>query len=384
MTTLAGYIHWKLTGRKVLGVGDASGMFPIDPATGTYYGDMVEKFEKRVDGKYPWKLTGILPEVLSAGEDAGTLTPEGAALLDVSGKLQRGSPLPSGGRCGHRHGGYQQRGKEDRKCLRGNQYLRHAGPGRELRSTRPEVELVAGPDKSQVAMAHCNNCTSDLNAWMGLFKEFADTMGMKVDMGDLFVKMFRKALEGDGDCGGLMACNYFSGEPITRLEEGRPLFIRKPDSAFHLANFMRVHIYSAMATLKIGMDILMKEEKVEVDRLTGHGGFFKTKGVGQNLMASAFHTPVTVMETAGEGGAWGIALLAAYRKEKKAGESLAEYLENRVFAGQKGETVDPDPKGRGRHRRVHRKLQGLSGCGAGGCGKFQIKRKDGYRKCWKN
>ena len=345
MTTLAGYIHWKLTGRKVLGVGDASGMFPIDPATGTYYGDMVEKFEKRVDGKYPWKLTGILPEVLSAGEDAGTLTPEGAALLDVSGKLQPGIPLcPPEGDVGTGMVATNSVAKRTGNVSAGTSTFAMLVLDRELRSTRPEVELVAGPDKSQVAMAHCNNCTSDLNAWMGLFKEFADTMGMKVDMGDLFVKMFRKALEGDGDCGGLMACNYFSGEPITRLEEGRPLFIRKPDSAFHLANFMRVHIYSAMATLKIGMDILMKEEKVEVDRLTGHGGFFKTKGVGQNLMASAFHTPVTVMETAGEGGAWGIALLAAYRKEKKAGESLAEYLENRVFAGQKGETVDPDPK----------------------------------------
>ena len=370
MTTLAGYIHWKLTGRKVLGVGDASGMFPIDPATGTYYGDMVEKFEKRVDGKYPWKLTGILPEVLSAGEDAGTLTPEGAALLDVSGKLQRGSPLPSGGRCGHRHGGYQQRGKEDRKCLRGNQYLRHAGPGRELRSTRPEVELVAGPDKSQVAMAHCNNCTSDLNAWMGLFKEFADTMGMRWTWRSVRENVPKSA-------GGRRRLRRSDGLQLffrgaDHQTGGRQTFVytetgqRLPSGQFHAGPYLFRH----------GDPEDRHGYPDEGGKSGGgpshrHGGFFKTKGVGQNLMASAFHTPVTVMETAGEGGAWGIALLAAYRKEKKAGESLAEYLENRVFAGQKGETVDPDPKGRGRHRRVHRKVQGLSGCGAGAVENFR-------------
>ena len=345
MTTLAGYIQWKLTGRKGLGVGAASGMFPIDSATGTYYADMVEKFEKLMEGKYPWKLLDIMPEVLSAGEDAGSLTPEGAALLDVSGKLQAGIPLcPPEGDVGTGMVATNSVAQRTGNVSAGTSIFAMVVLDRELRSTRPEVELVVGPDRSQVAMAHCNNCTSDLNAWMGLFKEFADTMGMDVNMGDLFVKMFRKAMEGDGDCGGLMAYNYFSGEPITKLDEGRPLFVRKPDSAFNLANFMRVNLYSALATLKIGEDILMKDEKVEVDRLTGHGGFFKTKGVGQNLMAAALHTPVTVMETAGEGGAWGIALLAAYRKDHREGESLADYLQNRVFAGQEGETVAPDPR----------------------------------------
>lgn len=345
MTTLAGYVHWKLTGRKVLGVGDASGMFPIDSATGTYYADMVEKFDGLTGGRYPWKLLDILPEVLTAGEDAGSLTAGGAALLDVSGKLQAGIPLcPPEGDVGTGMVATNSVAQRTGNVSAGTSIFAMLVLDRELRSTRPEVELVVGPDRSQVAMAHCNNCTSDLNAWMGLFKEVAETLGMTVDTGDLFVKMFRKAMEGDGDCGGLMAFNYFSGEPITKMEEGRPLFLRKPDSAFHLANFMRVHIYSALATLKIGVDILLKDEKVEVDRLTGHGGFFKTKGVGQNLMAAALHTPVTVMETAGEGGAWGIALLAAYRKDRAEGESLADYLENRVFAGQKGETVAPDPK----------------------------------------
>ena len=345
MTSLAGYVHWKLTGRKVLGVGDASGMFPIDSATGTYYADMVEKFDGLTGGRYPWKLLDILPEVLTAGEDAGSLTAGGAALLDVSGKLQAGIPLcPPEGDVGTGMVATNSVAQRTGNVSAGTSIFAMLVLDRELRSTRPEVELVVGPDRSQVAMAHCNNCTSDLNAWMGLFKEVAETLGMTVDTGDLFVKMFRKAMEGDGDCGGLMAFNYFSGEPITKMEEGRPLFLRKPDSAFHLANFMRVHIYSALATLKIGVDILLKDEKVEVDRLTGHGGFFKTKGVGQNLMAAALHTPVTVMETAGEGGAWGIALLAAYRKDRAEGESLADYLENRVFAGQKGETVAPDPK----------------------------------------
>ena len=338
LTTLAGYIQWKLTGRKVLGVGDASGMFPIDPATGTYYADMVEKFDGLVAGKYPWKLLDILPEVLTAGEDAGSLTEEGAALLDTAGNLRAGIPLcPPEGDVGTGMVATNSVAQRTGNVSAGTSIFAMLVLDRELRSTRPEVEIVVGPDRSQVAMAHCNNCTSDLNSWMDLFQEFADTMGMNISRGELFTRMFRKAMEGEGDCGGLMAFNYFSGE-------GRPLFLRKPDSAFHLANFMRVHIYSALATLKIGVDILMKEEKVEVDRLTGHGGFFKTRGVGQNLMASALHPPVTVMETAGEGGAWGIALLAAYRKNRKEGESLADYLENRVFAGQQGETVEPDPR----------------------------------------
>lgn len=212
----------------------------------------------------------------------------------------------------------------------------------ELKKVHPELDMVTTPDGSPVAMVHCNNCTSDLNAWVGLFKEFAESFGVEVDMNKLFGTLYNKALEGDPDCGGLLAYNYFSGEHITGFEEGRPMFVRTPEARFNLANFMRVHLFTALGALKTGLDILFKEEGVEADEVLGHGGLFKTKGVGQKIMAAAMDVPVTVMETAGEGGAWGIALLASYMKNKGAGEKLEAYLSDRVFAGEKGETLQPD------------------------------------------
>jgi sugar (pentulose or hexulose) kinase len=213
---------------------------------------------------------------------------------------------------------------------------------RELKKVYEEIDLVTTPTGNLVAMVHCNNCTSDLNAWVNLFKEFAEAFGVEVDMTKLFKVLYNKALEGDKECGGLLAYNYFSGEHITHFDEGRPMFVRTPESKFNLANFMRVHLLTSLGALKTGLDILIKQEGVETDRITGHGGLFKTKGVGQSLMAAAMNTPVTVMETAGEGGAWGIALLASYMKNKEAGETLDAYLENKVFAGQQGETMNPD------------------------------------------
>ena len=346
LTTLAGYIHWQMTGEKVLGVGDASGMFPIDPKTKDYDETMVQKFDALVaDKNFPWKLHDILPKVLVAGENAGVLTEEGAKRLDVSGKLQAGIPVcPAEGDAGTGMAATNSVKQRTGNVSAGTSVFAMVVLEKELSKAYPELDLVTTPDGSLVAMVHCNNCTSDLNAWVGLFREFMETCGMEVDMNKLFGTLYNKAMEGDKDCGGLLSWCYFSGEPVTGFdEEGRPLFVRTPDAKFNLANFMRTHLYSSLAALKIGMDILFEQEHVELDELMGHGGLFKTKGVGQSIMAAAANVPVTCMETAGEGGAWGIALLAAYMKNKEEGETLEAYLNNKVFAGQKGETLSPDP-----------------------------------------
>lgn len=343
MTTLAGYIHWKLTGRRVLGVGDASGMFPIDTTTADYNETMLRQFDELIsDKQYSWKLRDILPEVKKAGEAAGRLTEEGAALLDVSGCLEAGIPLcPPEGDAGTGMAATNSVAVRTGNVSAGTSVFAMVTLEKELRKVHPELDLVTTPDGRLVAMVHCNNCTSDLNAWVGLFGEFAESFGIKLDKSELFTGLFKKALEGDKDCGGMLSYNYFSGEPVTGFEEGRPLFVRMPDSRMSLANFMRLHILSALGALKLGMDILIKEEKVKVDGMVGHGGLFKTEGVGQSLMAAAFGAPVSVMETAGEGGAWGIALLASYLVRRKEGEELSHYLSERVFAGNAGSTIEP-------------------------------------------
>nr|WP_296834710.1 FGGY-family carbohydrate kinase [uncultured Marvinbryantia sp.] len=345
LTTLAGYIHWQMTGEKALGVGDASGMFPIDPKTKDYDETMVQKFDALVAEKnFPWKLRDILPKVLVAGENAGVLTEEGAKRLDVSGKLQAGIPVcPAEGDAGTGMAATNSVKQRTGNVSAGTSVFAMVVLEKELSRAYPELDLVTTPDGSLVAMVHCNNCTSDLNAWVGIFREFMEACGMEVDMNKLFGTLYNKALEGDKDCGGLLSWCYFSGEPVTGFDEGRPLFVRTPDAKFNLANFMRTHLYSSLAALKIGMDILFEQEHVALDELMGHGGLFKTKGVGQSIMAAAANVPVTCMETAGEGGAWGIALLAAYMKNKEEGETLDAYLNNKVFAGQKGETLSPDP-----------------------------------------
>lgn len=346
-TTLAGYIHWKLTGKKVLGVGEASGMFPIDIATGKFHQAMVDKFDAAVADKgFSWKLLDIFPEVLTAGENAGTLTEEGAKLLDPSGNLQAGIPLcPPEGDAGTGMVATNSVARRTGNVSAGTSVFSMVVLEKELEKVHPELDLVTTPSDDLVAMVHCNNCTSDLNAWVGIFREFAESFGIDVDMNKLFGTLYNKAMEGDPDGGNLLAYNYISGENITGMEEGRPLFVRTPNSKFNLANFMRVNLYTSLGALKIGMDILLKEEKVKVDKLLGHGGLFKTKGVGQQILADAMNTPISVMETAGEGGAWGIAVLASYMIQKAENESLGDYLNNKVFAGQEGSELSPNPDG---------------------------------------
>ena len=344
-TTLDGYIHWQLTGEKVLGVGSASGMFPVDSDTKDYYTSMIEKFDEMAAAKgMPWKVENLLPKVLLAGDNAGVLTAEGAKKLDPTGTLQPGCPLcPPEGDAGTGMAATNSVKQRTGNVSAGTSVFAMIVLEKALKEVHEEIDMVTTPSGDTVAMVHCNNCTSDLNAWVNVFKEFAESFGMEVDMNKLFGTLYNKALEGDKDCGGLLAYNYFSGEHITGFEEGRPMFVRTPDSKFNLANFMRANLYTSLGALKVGLDILLKEEGVAVDRITGHGGLFKTKGVGQKILAGAMDATVSVMKTAGEGGAWGIALLASYMIQKEEGESLADYLQNKVFGGDEGEKMDPDP-----------------------------------------
>ena len=346
LTTLAGYIHWQLTGVRAVGVGEASGMFPIDIATGDYNNAMLDKFATLVAKKnYPWKLRDILPKVLSAGDDAGTLTEEGVKLLDVSGELESGIPVcPAEGDAGTGMAATNSVAVRTGNVSAGTSVFAMVVLEKELSKVYPIIDLVTTPSGKLVGMVHCNNCTSDINAWVGLLDEFADAIGAPQDKGKLYELLFRKAQEGDADCGGLLSFNYLSGESVTDLDEGRPVFVRKPDAKLNLANFMRTHIYSSLATLKYGLDVMLKDEGVKVDNMYGHGGLFKTKGVGQGILAAAIDAPVSVMSTAGEGGAWGMALLAAYMVNKDADETLEDYLANKVFGGDKGESMQPDTK----------------------------------------
>ena len=324
MITLEGYVHWKLTGQKVLGIGDVAGMFPVDIHAHDFDQKMVEKFDALVADKgYSWKLRDILPKALVAGEDAGSLTAEGAKLLDVSGNLEAGIPMcPPEGDAGTGMTATNSVKVRTGNVSAGTSVFAMVVLEKELKKVHPEIDLVTTPAGDLVGMVHCNNCTSDLNAWVGLFREFMESMGMEVDMNRLFGVLYNKALEGDKDCG--------------------PLFVRRPDDKFNLANFMRTHLYTSLGALKTGLDILFRDEQVNLDVLLGHGGLFKTKGVGQKIMAAAAGVPVEVMETAGEGGAWGAALLAAYRVWKAEGESLDAYLEKKVFGGQHGTVMEPD------------------------------------------
>ena len=343
LTTLAGYIHWKMTGRKILGVGDASGMFPIDIATKTYDSNMVEKFDALIAEKnYPWKLEEILPEILLAGEEGGLLTQEGAKLLDESGELEAGIPVcPPEGDAGTGMAATNSVAVSTGNVSAGTSAFVMVVLKDQLKKIHPEIDLVTTPDGSLVGMVHTNNCTSDLNAWVELFKEFAESFGIEADKNRLYEVLYKKALEGESDCGGMLSYGFLSGENIMQVSEGRPMVVRTPESRFTLANFMRSHLYAALGALKVGMDILTQEEQVPVEQIFGHGGFFKTPVVGQRIMAVAMNTPVAVMETAGEGGPWGIALLASYMVRKKEGELLGDYLSNQVFAGSQAVRMEP-------------------------------------------
>ena len=303
LTTLAGYVHWQITGEKVLGIGDASGMLPINPETKSYSAEMVKKFNNLVAPYgFNWTLEDILPKVLLAGN----------AVKQRTGNVSAGTSSFS-----------------------------MIVLEKDLSKPYEMIDMVTTPDGSLVAMVHCNNCTSDLNAWVNIFKEYQELMGIPVDMDEIFGKLYNNALKGDADCGGLISYNYFSGEPVTGLEEGRPLFVRNASDKFNLANFMRAHLYASVGVLKIGNDILFNEEKIKVDRITGHGGLFRTKGVGQRVLAAAINSPISVMETAGEGGAWGIALLGSYLVNNDKKQSLADFLDEKVFVGNTGTEVSP-------------------------------------------
>ena len=351
ITTLAGYIHWKLTGQKVVGIGEASGMFPIDTVNKSYNQKMIDQFNESIKEKtYPWKLEEILPKVMLAGEEAGKLTKEGAKQLDITGKLQAGIMVcPPEGDAGTGMVATNSVTKRTGNVSAGTSVFAMIVLEKPLSKVYDAIDLVTTPTGELVAMVHCNNCTSDLNAWVNLFEEFAESIGVSVDKNTLFSTLYNKALEGEAGCGGLLAYNYFSGEHITGFEEGRPMFVRTPESRFTLANFMRTHLFTALGALKTGLDILIKQERVQIDEVLGHGGLFKTKEVGQRILAAAMNTPVSVMETAGEGGAWGIAVLATYMKDKVQGkigqqETLDTYLSQRVFGGQKGIKVLPNPE----------------------------------------
>ena len=341
-TTLAGFIHWKLSGKKVLGIGDASGMFPIDINKKDYNAKMIADFDAKIaDKHYPWKLEDILPKVLCAGENAGSLTAKGAKLLDISGNLEAGVPMcPPEGDAGTGMVATNTVTKRTGNVSAGTSVFAMIVLEHDLSKVYEQLDMVTTPAGDLVAMAHSNNCTTDLNSWINLFHECLESFGLKVDMNTLFSTLYNKAMEGDPDCGGLLSYCYHSGEHITGFTEGRPAFIRKSDSKFNLANFIRTHLYTALGAMKIGLDILTKEENVKIDQILGHGGLFKTKGVGQSILAAAIGAPVSVMETAGEGGAWGIALLAAYMNQGK-GQTLDEYLSKKVFANAKAETIAP-------------------------------------------
>lgn len=363
MTTLEAYIHWKLTGKRIQGIGDAAGMFPVDSETKDYNEEMVQKFDKLVEPYgFPWKLRDIMPQVMVAGQDAGCLTEEGARLLDPSGKLQAGIPMcPPEGDAGTGMVATNSVRQRTGNVSAGTSVFAMIVLEKALSRPYKEIDMVTTPAGDPVAMAHSNNCTSDLNAWVNVFKEFAEAMGMEVDMNKLFGTLYNKAMEGDADCGGLLSYCYFSGEHMTGFEEGRPLFVRSPESRFTLANFMRTNLYTCLGAMRVGLNILLDKEQVKIDRLLGHGGLFKTKGVGQQILADAVNAPVSVMETAGEGGAWGIALLASYLINQEEGETLPDFLDSRVFAGNEGSTLDPKPEGvEGFNIFMERYMKGLN------------------------
>lgn len=336
VTTLAGYVHWMLTGEKVLGVGDASGMFPIE--NGNYNAGMGEKFFSIFKN---FKIENIFPKVINAGAPAGNLTKEGARLLDPSGEFSCGAPLcPPEGDAGTGMVATNSVTERAGNVSAGTSVFAMIVLEKNLKKNYPEIDIVTTPTGKPVAMVHCNNCTSDLDAWVNMFDGTLSLFGARVEKSELYGKLYNSALDAEADCAGLLSYNYFSGEPIAGLDEGRPLFARTPEARFTVSNLMRSLLFSAMATLRLGMDIL-SEENIRLERLLGHGGFFKTKGVGQKLMAAALNAPVYVMESAGEGGAWGIALLAAYMKNSEA--TLEDFLSKKVFANAKPICETPCP-----------------------------------------
>ena len=343
LTTLEGYVHWKLTGEKVLGVGEGSGMFPVDSEKCDYDQHMLDLVDERIAAKgFAWRLRDILPKVLNAGDDAGCITAEGARLLDPSGDLEPGTPAaPPEGDAGTGMTATNSVAVRTGNVSAGTSVFAMVVLEKPLSRVYPEIDMVTTPTGKPVAMVHCNTCTSDINAWAGMLRGFAEAAGLQVSMNDIYTALFTSALSGEKDCGGVVNMPLVSGEPVVGLEDGRPMMLRTPDAKLTFANFARSLVSGAMASLKLGMDILTREQ-VRIDALLGHGGYFKTPGVGQKILAAALNTPISVMETAGEGGPWGMALLAAYRVHHKEGQTLEQYLSDEVFASAKGSTVQPD------------------------------------------
>ncbi|AGX41774.1 xylulokinase [Clostridium saccharobutylicum] len=346
ITTLAGYIHWQLTGEKVLGIGDASGMFPIDMKTHNYDVKMIDAFNNLPEvEKHSLNINKLLPKVLLAGENAGILTEEGAKKLDVSGNLQGGIPLcPPEGDAGTGMVATNSVAPRTGNISAGTSVFAMVVLEKPLNKVHTEIDMVTTPCGDLVGMAHANNGYSDVEAWVNIFQQFTEAINVNIPRNLLYMALYSQALLGDPDCGGVLAYNYFAGENITGVSEGRPLVVRKPKSNFNLPNLMRAHLFTSLGALKIGMDILLKDEGVKLDKLLGHGGLFKTPIVGQEAVAAAVNTPVSVMKTAGEGGAWGIALLASYLKNREASSTLAEFLSKKVFAGYVAEEVKPEQK----------------------------------------
>lgn len=342
LTTLAGYVHWKLTGKKVMGIGEASGMLPIDIEKKNYNSEMIKKFNSLISSKeYPWKLEDILPQVLIAGEEAGILTDEGAKLLDPSGNLQPGARFcPAEGDAGTGMVATNSVAIKTGNISAGTSAFAMVVLEKELSKVHKELDMVTTPTGDLVAMAHSNNCTTEINAWMNIFNECLEVFGVKVSAGELYKNLFEKALEGDEDCGNLMSYCFHSGEHGIGLSEGCPMFLHPANSTFNLANFMRSQLYTCFGAMKLGMDILIKEEKVKIDKILGHGGIFKTPEVAQSILSAAMDVPVVVMETAGDGGAWGVALLALYL-DKKDSKSLSEFLDKEIFIESESVTVEP-------------------------------------------
>jgi len=344
ITTLAGYIHYKLTGEKALGLGDASGVFPLESNLLDYNPAMLGKFDElTLKANVKWSFRDILPKALMVGANAGNLTEAGAKLLDPTGELKGGIPLcPPEGDAGTGMVATNSIAPRTGNVSAGTSIFAMLVLERVLSRVYHEIDMVTTPTGSPVAMVHCNNCTSDFDAWVKVFGEAATRLGAQFSTTQLYDVMYSAALEGDKNGGGIVSCNYISGEHLTGFHEGRPLVVRRTDSTFTLPNFTRTLLFSAMATLKIGMDILIDNEDVKIRELLGHGGLFKTKLAGQTLMAGALNTPVAVMESAGEGGAWGIALLAAYANQHSKNESLEDFLDNKVFADSARTCIRPD------------------------------------------
>lgn len=347
ITTLAGYVHWKLSGEKVLGIGDASGVFPIDEQTGTYSAAFLDKFHgfEKVT-PYPWNIRDILPKVLRAGTPAGTLTREGAQLLDISGHLQEGSLMaPPEGDAGTGMVSTNSVRKRTGNISVGTSAFSMIVLDKPLRKVYRDIDIVTTPNGAPVAMVHINNCSSDINAWANIFKEFAERLGVDLKPDRLYETLFLATTKAGLDAGGLINYSYLSGENITKMPAGRPLFVRNPNSSFTLANFIQSQLYAAFAPLKMGIDVLKNEEQIKAEVFVAQGGLLKTQGIGQQILANALNTPVTVMSTAGEGGAWGMAVLAVYAKYGNGRVSLEDFLDQEVFTKPDSVTLNPEPTG---------------------------------------